>query len=159
MLRPIHFLVSALCLVGLSSRGAGQPNSEQGVAGYYVYLGEDRELQINVQIWGHVLRPGMYLVPNTTDLVALISFAGGPGDDADLGKVKIIRRHSSEGEVFTVDLKRFQRGEKQEEIPQLQAGDTVIVPGTFFRSVSRVVTFLAQTAIIAGVYYQIFGRD
>ncbi len=159
MLKLKHFRISLLFLLVLPSPSIAQETTQPGVAGYYVYLGEERELQINVQIWGQVLRPGMYSVPNTTDLVALISFAGGPGENADLGRVKLVRRLSSEVEVFTVDLRKFIKGDGQEEIPELKPGDTVIVPRTFFHSVSRLVSFLAQTAIIAGVYYQIFGRD
>ncbi len=154
-----YFFTLLLCLFVSPVLGLAQGSSEQGVAGYYVYLGEERELQINVQIWGHVLKPGMYLVPNTTDLVGLISFAGGPTENADLGKVKVIRRRSSEVDAFTVDLKKFTRGENPQEIPQLEPGDTVLVPATFFHSLRRAVSFLAQAAIIAGVYYQIFGGD
>lgn len=153
------FAVLPCLLLALPSVSLSQPTSQQGVAGYYVYLGEQRELQINVQIWGQVLKPGMYLVPNNTDLVALISFAGGPAENADLGKVKIVRRLSSQTEVFTVDLKRFAAGDNRQQVPQLEPGDTVIVPATFFHSVRRLVSFLAQTAIIAGVYYQIFGGE
>ena len=41
-------------------------------------------LAIKVHIWGQVHRPGRYLVPDGTDLVGLISFAGGPTSGAKL---------------------------------------------------------------------------
>ena len=39
---------------------------------------------INVQIWGQVNKPGLYSVPDDTGIVELLSYAGGPTEDADL---------------------------------------------------------------------------
>jgi protein involved in polysaccharide export with SLBB domain len=33
---------------------------------------------MQVNIWGFVKNPGRYEVPSSTDLIQLISFAGGP---------------------------------------------------------------------------------
>jgi hypothetical protein len=63
----------------------GRPRAAQ------YYLGEQDELLIKVNIWGLVRRPGQYMVPKDTDLISLISFAGGPLDQAKMKKVKIIR--------------------------------------------------------------------
>ncbi len=59
--------------------------------GALYYLGEQDELLIKVNIWGFVERPGQYMVPTGTDLISLISFAGGPREQAKLKKVKLIR--------------------------------------------------------------------
>jgi polysaccharide export outer membrane protein len=59
--------------------------------GAQYFLGEQDELLIKVNIWGFVRKPGQYLVPKNTDLISLISFAGGPLEQAKIKKVKIIR--------------------------------------------------------------------
>lgn len=59
--------------------------------GAIYYLGEQDELLMRVNIWGFVLRPGQYMVPKDTDLISLISFAGGPREEAKIKKVKVIR--------------------------------------------------------------------
>lgn len=68
----------------------GSTNQTKQKASLY-YLGEQNELLIKVNIWGFVKKPGQYLVPTDTDLISLISYAGGPLDEAKLKKVKIIR--------------------------------------------------------------------
>ncbi|KAA3655690.1 MAG: hypothetical protein DWQ10_17065 [Calditrichaeota bacterium] len=68
---------------------AATNHSKQKASLYY--LGEQNELLIKVNIWGFVKKPGQYLVPTDTDLISLISYAGGPLDEAKLKKVKIIR--------------------------------------------------------------------
>ena len=62
--------------------------------GALYYLGEQDELLIKVNIWGFVQNPGQYMVPNGTDLISLISFAGGPREQAKLNKVKLIRNQA-----------------------------------------------------------------
>jgi hypothetical protein len=67
-----------------------QPDVGRSRAAQY-YLGEQDELLIKVNIWGLVRRPGQYMVPKDTDLISLISFAGGPMEQARMKKVKVIR--------------------------------------------------------------------
>src|SRR4051812_38256259 len=47
---------------------------------------------IPINLWGAVGKPGIHHVPTRTDLVTLISLAGGPTGDASLGDVSIKRR-------------------------------------------------------------------
>ncbi|MCK4351959.1 SLBB domain-containing protein [candidate division WOR-3 bacterium] len=129
-----------------------------GGAHYSVHLGPGRELQINVQIWGRVMKPGMYSVPKTTDLIALMSFAGGPAEDANLGKIKIVRSNP-EPEVIKLNLKKYMRTGKLDLIPVLKPGDTVIIPGNVFHTFSRLTSVIAQLAIVANVYYLFFMRE
>lgn len=62
--------------------------------GALYYLGEQDELLIKVNIWGFVQKPGQYMVPNGTDLISLISFAGGPKEQAKLKNIKVIRNRT-----------------------------------------------------------------
>jgi hypothetical protein len=58
------------------------------------YLGEQDELLIKVNIWGFVQKPGQYMVPSGTDLISLISYAGGPREQANLSRIKVIRNQA-----------------------------------------------------------------
>lgn len=128
--------------------------SSQG-AQYYVFLGSDRELQMNVQIWGQVLKPGMYSVPQTTDLVALISLAGGPTEYANLNSIRIVRANPK-ARVLKVNLKSYMNTGDSKLQPVLKPGDTVVIPGSLFYGFSRIVRVVSQLAIVANVYYLFF---
>lgn len=52
-------------------------------------LGKEESLEMVVAIWGEVKSPGEYRVPYNTNLVELISIAGGPTQNARLSKVRI----------------------------------------------------------------------
>ena len=81
---------------------------QTGTPSYYrLAPGLDDMLTIDVNVWGEVSRPGRYTVPDYTDLLSLLSFAGGPTDDAKLDKIKIIRTLDGREEVIHIDLKRF----------------------------------------------------
>jgi NADH:ubiquinone oxidoreductase subunit F (NADH-binding) len=118
---------------------------------YYSYLGADKGLQINVQVWGQVLNPGMYSVPKSTDVVGLISFAGGPTEDANISKIKLVRGGNSK-EVFTIDIGAYTKTGNLSNIPELKAGDTVIVPENAGMKFSKVVQIISQVATVVNVY-------
>lgn len=69
-------------------------NSNLKNRGALYYLGDQDELLIKVNIWGFVQKPGQYMVPNGTDLISLISFAGGPREQAKLKSIKVIRNRA-----------------------------------------------------------------
>ncbi len=88
------FLVMVFCFL-LPAFVAAQDEAEQSASdrnrGAQYFLGAEDELLIKVNIWGFVRKPGQYMVPKNTDLISLISFAGGPIEQAKINKVKIIR--------------------------------------------------------------------
>ena len=47
------------------------------------------QLKVVVHIWGEVRSPGEYTVPAGTNILELISKAGGPTEYANMGKVKL----------------------------------------------------------------------
>ncbi|MEN3046139.1 MAG: SLBB domain-containing protein [Candidatus Hydrothermales bacterium] len=113
---------------------------------YYVFPTEDKVL-IEVQLWGHIAKPGLYQVPLRTDLVKLISLAGGPLPSADLKKVRIIRN----GENRTVNVEKIFEANKI----YVEPGDVIIVPmntSTKFRDfinfLQSTITLLAQVILI-----------
>jgi hypothetical protein len=141
------------------------PTIPYGGPQYYVYLGANRELQIDVQVWGKIAKPGLYSVPKTTDIIGLISFAGGPADGADLKKVKIIR-NNPKSQIIKVDLKKYLNSGDISKLPLLKPGDMIIIPEspsyTFFPKFLQFFSVASQTASIitayVSMYYLIYKR-
>ncbi len=118
------------------------------------FLGTSDELLIPVNVWGFVQKPGQYMVPDNTDLIALLSYAGGPTENAKLSHVKIVRNDIKGGHVvYRIDVKRYIETADARLIPTLRPGDTVIVGGTTFHWVSKAFEFVSRIAILAQIYY------
>ncbi len=121
----------------------------------YVYSGTsgtDDQLKIYTYIWGQVRSPGLYLVPDNTDLLTLISLAGGPNEDAKLTRIRIVRSTPAGEDIIWVDLKEYIETANKELIPIMKPGDTVVVAGSTFYAFSRVTNFLSQVVIVLSVY-------
>jgi polysaccharide biosynthesis/export protein len=155
-------LLIALLLIVLTSvfcQVAG-PTTYQTIptmnnASAYTYSGSmsnEEKLKIYTYIWGQVLRPGLYIVPDDTDLLTLLSLAGGPSENAKLSKIRIIRPTSNSQKVILVNLKAYMETGNEALIPILQPGDTVIVSGTIFYAFTRVTDFLSKVAIALSIY-------
>lgn len=112
-------------------------------------LGTDDILLVNVNLWGHVQRPGIYSVPSAYSLIDLISSAGGPLKTARLSDVRIVRKNQ---EVMQVDIEKFLKTGQINLLPLLQPGDTIIVSGSVQDIFTRVVAIFRDLAIIANVF-------
>ena len=82
-----------------------------------------------VNVFGSVLRPGVYRLQARQDLISAILLAGGPTEVASLGDIKVIRPNA-DGTVVTVkiDLNKFLEVGEPYSNPKLQPGDTVFIP-------------------------------
>lgn len=87
---PLVFTLILLPIDSALAQSDEQKSSTQNRGALY-YLGEQNELLMRVNIWGFVQKPGQYMVPKDTDLISLISFAGGPREEAKIKKIKVIR--------------------------------------------------------------------
>lgn len=134
------------------------PVGSGGERGAQYYIGSQNELLMPVNIWGLVVKPGQYLVPSNTDLMTLISVAGGPQPKARLDNVQVIRSSSAGSEVLTININKFLKTGDDRLIPKLQPGDTVIISGSLGELTSQIVGVVAQLAIVANVYYLFFIR-
>jgi hypothetical protein len=123
--------------------------------GNQYYLGQANELLIRVNVWGRVLRPGQYYVPATTDLITLISAAGGPEARSRLTDVKVVRSGlaGAENQVFEVNIKKFLKTGDKRLIPALKPEDTVIVGGSAWQLFTDIMQVMGSVALIANVYY------
>jgi hypothetical protein len=139
-----------------SGMGSALPSAS---AGSYYYVAKPGELTMQVNIWGDVHYPGRYEVPSTTDLIQLLSYAGGPTREAKLSEVRISRFVKRDTVLYKqrlkVNLEDFFKTDDSKLL--LQPGDAVFVDYvTRFnaRDILTVVTTVALvTAAIAQVIY------
>ncbi|MFZ5432956.1 MAG: hypothetical protein ACOZB3_04195 [Calditrichota bacterium] len=128
--------------------------------GNQYYLGEANELLIRVNVWGRVLRPGQYFVPATTDLITLLSAAGGPASRSKITDIRVVRAdRNGQGEVIDVNVKKFLKTGDKRLIPDLKPEDTVIVSASTWQLVTEILTIGGSVALIANAYFLIFVRN
>ena len=158
-MKKIIFIIF-LIILGLS---LWAQTESSGVFSYnpgavYQYSGSltgTEQLKIRTYIWGQVRNPGLYIVPDDTDLLTLISSAGGPTENAKLSKIRIIRSTAEGEKVIWVDLKEYLETGQAELIPILKPGDTVIVSGSTYYAFTKAVNWLSQIAVMLSVYVAI----
>jgi protein involved in polysaccharide export with SLBB domain len=110
-----------------------------------------------VNVWGFVHQPGRYEVSNNIDLVQLISFAGGPTQDADIEDVRITRIVNRDGVLsvkdIRVNMKRLDRVEEARLM--LLPGDTIYMDHTSWVTLRDVVSVVTTAAIVTAAVAQI----
>jgi hypothetical protein len=155
--RTIALIVPCALLLTLLVPVRGEAQLESGIgpalsgsspAAYY-YISKSGEITMPINLWGYVKNPGRYEVPISTDLVQLVSFAGGPLAEANLTDVKITRVMRRDTQIrkveYTVNLKRLDQID--EMALNLQAGDTVLIDNIPFQW-RDFFTILTTVAII-----------
>ena len=105
------------------------PSSSTGMlsGAEYVSGNYPGAILIPVNLWGSVQKSGIHHIPSQTDLLTLISLAGGPTPDAEMNKVIIKRNSGKKEEVIYVNIEELvtQPGTRG---PILEANDIVIFP-------------------------------
>lgn len=80
------------------------------------YRGSAAQLKMKVYILGRVNKPGLYLVPDDTDFLTLLALAGGPTEDANLSKIRIVRpkfididnkANNTDAEIIWINYKKY----------------------------------------------------
>ncbi len=79
-----------------------------------------------VLVSGKVQKPGAYVVSTHSSLLEVIGLAGGVAENADLGKVALLRSGATTAEA--VNLQDFIDGKSGATNPTLANGDTVLIP-------------------------------
>lgn len=108
-----------------------------------------------VSVVGEVHSPGTYAIGSGTDLFDLILLAGGPTEEADLGRVKVLQ---STGKAFVINVDSYLvRGERS-KMMRLNPDDIVIVGrrskfwSTVWNGFREVVTVLGAVASLYLIY-------
>lgn len=151
-LAPLVVLVASLFPnVGSAQMSTGllAPDILRTSSASYYYVAKAGELTMQVNIWGYVKNPGRYEVPTSTNLIQLMSYAGGPLPDASISSVRITRESGSLTGIpmeHTVDLGHIA------EIPPEQLliypGDTIFIEHGSWLNVRDVLTVVTALAVV-----------
>jgi protein involved in polysaccharide export with SLBB domain len=112
----------------------------------------NEKMTMGVKVWGEVVSPGIYQVPLEYDMLAILSYAGGPVNTAKLTNVKVIRGRKLEKDepiVVYVDLDKYIETGDESIIPEIREGDTIMVPPKFGKNF--VANFAALLAIAQSI--------
>ncbi len=96
-------------------------------AAEYIYRSSQKETLISVQLLGAVENPGIYYIPAQTDLLKLVSLAGGTRD-ADLAEVLVRKTDPSQKGVYELDLNKLMKSTSEVKPFKLAQDDFVYIP-------------------------------
>lgn len=125
-------------------------------------IGREDELLIKVNIWGFVRMPGQYLVPSDTDLISLISYAGGPVEGAQTKKIKLVRTTTinpdgkslnTNQKIYNYNIKQFLETGDMSLNPQLMPNDTIVISGSTVHLISKVLEFASKIGFFVQLWY------
>ncbi len=106
----------------------GSKQSNQSRPGYFFYA-KPFEVTMTVNLWGEVPQQGVYVIPTNTDIVQLISFAGGPKESSNLEEVLLFRATGKKDpkarQELTINLRDILEG-RTATMP-LAPGDMIVV--------------------------------
>lgn len=83
---------------------------------------------LNAYVIGKVIRPGVYNIQLDTDVMQILSMAGGLNPYADGNKIKIIRRANDKPVQLPFDYSKIAKGKDISQNIILEPGDVVVVP-------------------------------
>ncbi len=135
LLLIIVFLNSGITLFSQENIELGSMNTLRNLSGSFYDFSEPGKLNIRVAVWGYVRNPGKYIIPIYSNAADLLSYAGGLTSDAYYDDLRIYRmkpdstyilvKFSFEDIFWKNDLSK----ENSLNIPKLQGGDIIAVPG------------------------------
>jgi hypothetical protein len=92
-------------------------------------------VNIKVSVWGFVKFPGKYIIPSYSKMNDLLSYAGGPTEEARLEEMRLVRTDSgsSKQTIYNLNYKDFLMDTKissDTSYQTLKAGDILLVSGS-----------------------------
>lgn len=163
---PILILCFVFILAGVIKSqnkervGVDQVNTQQG--GFYNY-GEKDKVNIEIGVWGFVKNPGKYIIPLGSTFIDLISYAGGPLNEANLDDIRLFRPKNDTLKITKDELIRLNYYDLfwEKEINTntnrniiLKPGDVIIFPGSpkyYFRDNLTLILSVATTLVSIAV--------
>ena len=90
----------------------------------------DGSIVMRINVWGHVVSPGVHLVSDGTDFATLLSIVGGPRVGANLKKVRLYREIPDKNGrvVYNIDLNEFIKTGSRSNFIRINPNDTIIIP-------------------------------
>jgi hypothetical protein len=150
-------VVSATVYAQVSTQTELSTNKQTELArpGYFFYA-KPFEVTMTVNLWGEVPQQGVYVISTSTDIIQLLSYAGGPRDKSNLEDV-LVYRAAGKKDVKGRTLKKINVRdilEGKSEPFQLAPGDMIVVkriPET--ASLMEVLTVVntSATLVVLGI--------
>ncbi len=113
--------------------GSSSNQLRQNQGAYYDYS-DPSTINIKVSVWGFVKYPGKYVIPIESNVYDLLSYAGGPTEDAHLYDLRLLRggEDSARSAInFNYNDLLWDKNPKEfKNAPNLEAGDILLVPGS-----------------------------
>ena len=130
----VFVLISFVTVFGQDSQLGSRDTGARTLQGGFFDYSDPEAINIKVSIWGFVNFPGKYIVPSYTTITDLISYAGGPNENAELDEIKLYR-YKEDGREELINL-NYSNLMWENNISQnrnraeLLASDVLIIPGT-----------------------------
>lgn len=144
---------------GVTSAGLAQDRGDYS-------LGEENRLEMVVHIIGEVQKPGKYRVRDDTNLIELLSEAGGPTEFSNLSAVTIIHvesdslangqdgtKHNNGTRILKYNINKYLNEESAWSAPILEPGDVVLVPKNKWGTWRNLATIVRDVSVVASAYF------
>ncbi len=134
----------------VSAQGNYFEVKEPDRAAEYIYRSSPKESLIGVQLIGAVRKPGLYYIPTNTDILKLITLAGGT-EEADLSNILVRKTDPSQNGVFELDVKKLMKSSADAKPFRLTQDDFVYIPKKepwISNEVSRTITLVSLVTSI-----------
>lgn len=133
--------------------GRDMSKNYQSQGAFYDYS-DPTSLNIKVSVWGFVRYPGQYLVPVYSTALDVLSYAGGPTENAHMDDLRIYRNMPDSSQVLFKfnynDLLWEKDLNKVIPPPTLEPGDILVAPGEprfYFKDYLQVTVSIISTLI------------
>ena len=125
------------------------------------FTDESGTILMNINVWGHVNRPGRHMVFDGIDIATLLSVVGGPKSGAELNKVKIFREVPDENGqiIYTINIAKFLKTGDRSEFIKIMPNDTFIIPQKTSSYMMGQVGTINTVLSILNIYLQIDYRN
>jgi len=155
LLLVFTLLVQNAFAIGFKSLDESMGSGVHGQAEYF-NSNKDQRFTIRVNFVGGVQNPGIYHLPDTTNLVEALSLAGGTINDADLSKVYVKRMTATGYETTQYDLSKVV-GESSSKFPPITDHDTILVETSHsYQNTFLWIAVLGALSGLVGTSYLIY---
>ncbi len=142
------------------SRGLqGLGNQQQVMPGYGMpqdtyFTDSMGNILMYINVLGEVYKPGQHIVRQDSDIPTVLSLVGGPKEDANLKKAKLLRYKPDEDgkQTYQINLKTyFEEGDRSQFV-ELKPNDTLVIPEDKGLDTNMALRIAALIVSAASVY-------
>ena len=157
----IIFMLSAQLMAQYQGEVDIAARSQYNVSSERFFTNENGTILMNVNVWGHVNKPGRHMVFDGIDIATLLSVVGGPKGGAQLKKVKVFREvPDGNGELtYTINIAKFLNTGDRSEFVKIMPNDTFIIPQKTSSYMMEQEGTLNTLLSILNIYLQIDYRN